>query len=90
MYIRLRKDYGPPVKLIIQKKGLDCGGNVYLNNAIPSGYIQSINYPQPYPNNVECEWIISAPGFQRVQIDLNDVDLYMRYRRYVKIHCFYL
>lgn len=81
MYIRLRKDYGPPVKLIIQKKGLDCGGNIYLNNAIPSGYIQSINYPQTYPRNTECEWIISAPGLQRVQIDFNDVDIYKQYRR---------
>ena len=26
----------------------------------PVGFIQSPNYPSPYPNNYQCSWIIGA------------------------------
>ena len=75
VYIRLRKHFGSRVIILIQRKGLDGGGHVFLTNVYPSGYLKSVNYPEQYPNNIECEWIINAPGLQRVQIDLKDFDI---------------
>jgi cubilin len=38
-----------------------CGGTVDLTDASPSYQITSPNYPNEYPVNVECIWIVTAP-----------------------------
>ena len=38
----------------------DCGGDFNMG----SGQLQSPNYPNKYPNDKDCHWIITAPfGF---------------------------
>ncbi|XP_036361316.1 uncharacterized protein LOC115214825 isoform X3 [Octopus sinensis] len=39
------------------------------------GFIQSENYPQPYPLNSECQWIIYTPNGSNLVLDLHDFDL---------------
>ncbi|XP_071942939.1 cubilin-like isoform X2 [Antedon mediterranea] len=52
-----------------------CGGN----QTAPSGHIQSKNFPQPYPHNYECTWLINVADDHRVQLtflafDIENVD----------------
>ncbi|XP_076027535.1 cubilin [Genypterus blacodes] len=46
-----------------------CGGFVELNDGDPPGYIVSPNYPENYPENLDCIWVISVPNGEAVQID---------------------
>lgn len=48
-----------------------CGGN--FESA--SGIIISPNYPNPYPHNAQCVWIIHVPEGERVTITFTQVDL---------------
>ncbi|XP_070174131.1 cubilin-like [Littorina saxatilis] len=55
--------------LIHSEVSVTCGGSLTLTSAITSGYFTTPNYPQPYPHNVECIWVITAPASERVQVD---------------------
>lgn len=46
-----------------------CGGNIILDNTIPSVNISSMNYPSIPPARAECIWLVLAPAGRRVQID---------------------
>lgn len=47
--------------LTLESKQNNCG-NIY---ALENGEISSRNYPKLYPNNEECEWILSVlPGLK--------------------------
>lgn len=65
-----------------------CGGFIELNDNDPPGYITSPNYPQNYPQNIDCVWVISVPNGEAVQIEFED-DFYIeptsRYRCYSKL-----
>lgn len=49
-----------------------CGGFIELNDDDPSDYITSPNYPQNYPQNIDCIWVITAPSGEAIQIDFED------------------
>lgn len=49
-----------------------CGGFIELNDNDPPGYITSPNYPQNYPQNIDCIWVIIVPNGEAVQIDFED------------------
>lgn len=49
-----------------------CGGFIELSHNDPPGYITSPNYPQNYPQNVDCVWVITVPNGEAVQIDFED------------------
>ncbi len=52
-----------------------CGGHLALTDADRGldGYeLTSPNYPNNYPPNLECVWIISAPATEAIQIDFMD------------------
>lgn len=49
-----------------------CGGVIELNDGDPPGYITSPNYPQNYPQNIDCFWVISVPNGEAVKIDFED------------------
>ncbi|CAL1529132.1 unnamed protein product [Lymnaea stagnalis] len=49
-----------------------CGGHLRLTNSITSGYFMSPNYPQDYPENVDCTWIITSPMTERIKIDFEE------------------
>ncbi|XP_034938584.1 cubilin [Chelonus insularis] len=48
-----------------------CGGHYFT----PIGIIKSPGYPDIYPNNRECIWIIEAPNKFRVFLDIKKFDL---------------
>ncbi|XP_029134023.2 cubilin [Labrus bergylta] len=53
-----------------------CGGFIELNDNDPPGFITSPNYPQNYPQNIDCVWVITVPNGEAVQIDFED-DFYI-------------
>ncbi|KAM5158320.1 cubilin [Mantella aurantiaca] len=59
-------------KLQYEAKSLACGGIIYVTDSNPSGYIISPNYPNNYPTNADCVWIIVAPNAEAVQLDFEE------------------
>nr|XP_046226989.1 cubilin [Scatophagus argus] len=59
-------------KLTFEAHSQACGGFIELNDNDPPGYITSPNYPQNYPQNIDCIWVITVPNGEAVQIDFED------------------
>lgn len=58
-----------------------------LTDNDPPGYITSPNYPQNYPQNIDCTWVIIVPNGEAVQIDFEE-DFYIEpTARYI---CYFL
>ncbi|XP_022087478.1 CUB and sushi domain-containing protein 3-like [Acanthaster planci] len=51
-----------------------CGGEITLKSD-EEETITSPQYPQNYPNNYQCDWIISIEGGQRVGVSFETLDL---------------
>lgn len=64
-----------------------CGGFIELYDNDPPGYITSPNYPQNYPQNIDCIWVITVPNGRAVQIDFEDEFYIEPADRYI---CFFL
>uniref|UniRef100_A0A3B4B219 CUB domain-containing protein n=1 Tax=Periophthalmus magnuspinnatus TaxID=409849 RepID=A0A3B4B219_9GOBI len=47
-----------------------CGGS--LTTGETPGYITSPGYPQNYPQNIDCVWVITVPNGEAVQLDFED------------------
>ncbi|KAF6722152.1 Cubilin [Oryzias melastigma] len=56
-------------KLTFEAHSKACGGFIELNDLDPPGYITSPNYPENYPQNIDCIWVIKVPNGEAVQID---------------------
>uniref|UniRef100_A0A8C6U4F9 CUB domain-containing protein n=1 Tax=Neogobius melanostomus TaxID=47308 RepID=A0A8C6U4F9_9GOBI len=39
-----------------------CGGHIQLHDGDDPGYVTSPGYPQNYPQNIDCVWVISVPN----------------------------
>ncbi|XP_046880031.1 cubilin [Hypomesus transpacificus] len=63
-------------KLTFEAHSLACGGVIKLRDTDPPGYITSPNYPQNYPQNIDCVWVITVPNGESVQIDFEE-DFYI-------------
>uniref|UniRef100_A0A8C4D9G2 Cubilin n=1 Tax=Dicentrarchus labrax TaxID=13489 RepID=A0A8C4D9G2_DICLA len=63
---------GSGFKLTFEAHSQACGGFIELNDNDPPGYITSPNYPQNYPQNIDCIWVITVPNGEAVQIDFED------------------
>ncbi|XP_054878715.1 cubilin isoform X1 [Poeciliopsis prolifica] len=63
-------------KLIFEAHNEGCGGSVMLTDNDPPGYITSPNYPQNYPQNIDCTWVLTVPNGEAVQIDFEE-DFYI-------------
>lgn len=50
---------------------LVCGGNYYTS----AGVIKSPGYPDEYPSNKDCTWIITVPPGQQIMLNITDFDL---------------
>ncbi|XP_045623432.1 cubilin [Procambarus clarkii] len=48
-----------------------CGGDL----TSMSGEVASPNYPEPYPDNTDCEWSISAGSGNRVELNFIEFDI---------------
>ncbi|KAM7390891.1 hypothetical protein PAMA_008881 [Pampus argenteus] len=59
-------------KISFEAHSQACGGFIELNDNDPPGYITSPNYPQNYPQNIDCIWVITVPNGEAVQIDFED------------------
>jgi len=64
-----------------------CGGTYFTSK----GTLQSLNYPNNYPNNKDCTWIISVPTGQQIKLNVTDFSL-EGYKRlchydYLEIRC---
>lgn len=49
-----------------------CGGFIELNANDPPGYIRSPNYPQNYPQNIDCVWVVTVPNGESVRLDFEE------------------
>ena len=56
--------------------GVACGGYIELGDNDPPGYITSPNYPQNYPKNSDCVWVIAVPNGEAVRVDFEE-DFYI-------------
>ncbi|XP_069122184.1 cubilin-like [Argopecten irradians] len=63
---------GTGFQLQFTEVSVTCGGSLYLTNGVTSGYFTSPNYPENYPHNVDCTWIITAPSSESIQLDFVD------------------
>ncbi|CAG5895667.1 unnamed protein product [Menidia menidia] len=75
MYIKFVSDASNEAngfKLTFEAHSTACGGFIELNDNDPPGYITSPNYPQNYPQNIDCIWVITVPNGEAVQIDFED------------------
>ncbi|XP_077993791.1 cubilin-like [Glandiceps talaboti] len=52
-----------------------CGGSLVLTDQSTSGVLTSPSYPENYPHSIECEWTISAPSNEAIQIAFTDFEL---------------
>ncbi|XP_069007315.1 cubilin [Embiotoca jacksoni] len=59
-------------KLLFEARSQACGGFIELNDDDPPGYITSPSYPQNYPQNMDCVWVVSVPNGEAVQLDFED------------------
>ncbi|XP_054478628.1 cubilin [Anoplopoma fimbria] len=59
-------------KLTFEAHSQACGGFIALDDDDTPGYITSPNYPQNYPQNIDCIWVITVPNGEAVQIDFED------------------
>ncbi|XP_022107899.1 cubilin-like isoform X2 [Acanthaster planci] len=48
-----------------------CGGDL----TTPTGVITTPNYPDDYPHNRQCVWVISVPTGQQISVNFTDFDL---------------
>ena len=53
-----------------------CGNNkpLKITNST-AGFIQSPNYPENYPNNADCSWLIELIPGTRLQMYIDDVSI---------------
>ena len=49
----------------------DCGGEINVE----SGQLQSPNYPNSYPNDKDCHWIITAPFGFAIALDFQTFEV---------------
>ncbi|XP_029110994.1 cubilin [Scleropages formosus] len=63
---------GHGFKLTFEAHSQACGGAVELRDSDPPGFITSPNYPDNYPTNIDCIWVITVPNGESIQIDFMD------------------
>ncbi|XP_029444624.1 cubilin [Rhinatrema bivittatum] len=63
---------GQGFQLMYEAKSLACGGNIYVSDSNPTGYVTSPNYPNNYPQSSDCIWTITVPNGEAVQLNFTD------------------
>ncbi|XP_071787824.1 cubilin-like isoform X2 [Asterias amurensis] len=74
MYVYFRTDSsisGRGFSATYQSQDGGCGGNY----STPTGDFHSPNYPNVYPHNTDCTWLITVADEHRVQLKFLDFDL---------------
>lgn len=63
------------VQIAFDEISINCGGEIYLNNVKNITQITSPLYPSIPPAQIECLWIVVAPGSERLSVNIEDLDL---------------
>ncbi|XP_019353396.2 cubilin [Alligator mississippiensis] len=63
---------GQGFKLKYEAKNMACGGNIYISDSNPTGYVSSPSYPNNYPQHADCIWTIMTPNGQAVELQFED------------------
>ncbi|XP_048238874.1 cubilin-like [Haliotis rufescens] len=74
MLVRFKSDSsvsGTGFSAFYQALNGGCGGTF----STPNGVIMSKNYPQTYPHNTECRWLIKVESGQRITLTFVDFDV---------------
>ncbi|XP_061110695.1 neuropilin-1a-like isoform X2 [Conger conger] len=76
LYIKFVSDYethgaGFSIRYEVFKRGLECSQN-YTSTG---GVIQSPGFPEKYPNNLDCTFIVFAPGMSEILLDFHSFEL---------------
>ncbi|XP_069688891.1 cubilin [Periplaneta americana] len=59
---------GFSARYVILDASTMCGANYFSQK----GALQSPNYPNVYPNNKDCKWVISVPTGQQIKLNVTD------------------
>jgi len=62
------------IKIAFEEKSINCGGQIYLNDAYSLTQITSPLYPNIPPAHIECIWTIVAPSAKRISVIIEDLD----------------
>ncbi|KAJ8272484.1 hypothetical protein GJAV_G00089640 [Gymnothorax javanicus] len=76
LLIKFVSDYethgaGFSIRYEIFKRGVECSKNFTSS----SGVIQSPGYPDKYPNNLDCTFMVFAPHMSEIMLDFQSFDL---------------
>ncbi|XP_069787318.1 cubilin [Narcine bancroftii] len=63
---------GHGFKFTYDASNLACGRNIFISDSNAIGYIASKNYPNNYPENIDCIWTITVPSGEAVQLDFDN------------------
>lgn len=74
VFVQYRREnyrhYASPIfRLSFSEMSIGCGGNIYLQSDRKEAEFSSPNFPSPPPHDIECEWVIMAPGDNRIRLD---------------------
>uniref|UniRef100_A0A4W3K7X0 Cubilin n=1 Tax=Callorhinchus milii TaxID=7868 RepID=A0A4W3K7X0_CALMI len=64
---------GQGFKFTYEASYMACGATIYVSDFDPVGNISSMNYPNNYPQNIDCTWTITVPAGEAVQLDFEDL-----------------
>ncbi|CAL1282886.1 unnamed protein product [Larinioides sclopetarius] len=62
---------GEGFEIYFDSTATGCGGTL----TSPRGSIVSPNYPQPYPYNADCEWLIQVSAGSLISLSIVDIDI---------------
>ncbi|XP_029345465.1 cubilin isoform X2 [Acyrthosiphon pisum] len=63
------------IKIAFEEISINCGGQIYLNDAYSTTQITSPSYPNIPPAHIECIWTVAAPPTERISVIIEDIDL---------------
>ncbi|KAE8596094.1 hypothetical protein XENTR_v10015965 [Xenopus tropicalis] len=63
---------GKGFQLKYEALSLACGGSIYISESDPSGFVTSPKYPENYPMNADCVWIITVPNGEAVELEFKE------------------
>ena len=59
----------------VQAVETPCGFRPLVNATEEAQVLKSPNYPNPYPSNLHCRWIIQLPDQRGLDVSIQDLDL---------------
>uniref|UniRef100_A0A915JRJ0 CUB domain-containing protein n=1 Tax=Romanomermis culicivorax TaxID=13658 RepID=A0A915JRJ0_ROMCU len=97
LYIEFVSDdsgVGKGFSLTVSEKRFGCDERVLtLKEQNPKATLESPNFPDEYPNSLDCSWVVQAPPGHRIQFDLDPASFDLEMTRngscsydYIELH----